>query len=238
MVQKKCKKIQLQARVEEFQSSEKTSIYHNELHKRSVKKNSKLQTESGMIEGHADCAAYLEQSVENLLLHPRNLDLDAQNILLDEVTPGFTEEDIQMLLTPPTKADIWNTICSSNLAADPGSDGIPSLVYQECWPILGDALVEVMTAIFHCQELPPSMRTALMVFGCKPKKPCSLLPKDKRHISFLNCDFKIASGLKKTATHSLSHLQLVAGNNKCMGLTLQEMRSILQASLGTLVVEF
>ena len=124
-----------------------------------------------------------------------------------------------MMLTPPTRDDIWNTICSSNLAAAPGSDGIPSLVYKECWTILGDALLEVMTAIFHCQELPPSMRTALMVFGCKPKKPNSLLPKDKRRISLLNCDFKIASGLearclKKTATHSLSHLQLVAGNNR------------------------
>ena len=216
-----CKKVQHQARVEEFQSSEKSSIYHHELHKRTIKKTSilKLQTELGMIEGHADCAAYLEQSVKNLLLHPADLDTHAQNILLDEVTPVFTEKDIQMLLTPPTREDVWNTICSSNLTAAPGTDGIPSLAYKECWSILGDALVEVMLAIFNCQELPHSMRTALMVFGCKPKKPNSLQPKDKRRISLLNCDFKIASGLearslKKTATHSLSHLQLVAGNNR------------------------
>ena len=57
-----------------------------------------------------------------------------------------------------------------------------------------------------------------MVFGSKPKKPNSLKPQDKRRISLLNSDFKIASGLdegrlKKTLTHSLSPLQLVAGND-------------------------
>ena len=54
---------------------------------------------------------------------------------------------------------------------------------------------------------------------CKTKKAGSILPKDKRRISLLNSDFKIATGLearmlKKTATHSLSHLQLVAGDDR------------------------
>ena len=76
-----------------------------------------------------------------------------------------------------------------------------------------------MIAIFNCQELQPSMKTSLMVFGSKPKKPNSLLPKDKRRISLLNSDFKVATGLearffKKTATHTLSPLQLVAGDDR------------------------
>ena len=58
-----------------------------------------------------------------------------------------------------------------------------------------------------------------MVFGSKPKKPNSLKPQDKRRISLLNSDFKVASGLeaarmKKTLTHTLSHLQLVAGDDR------------------------
>ena len=58
-----------------------------------------------------------------------------------------------------------------------------------------------------------------MVFGSKPKKPNSIKPQDKRRISLLNSDFKIASGLdarklKKTLTHSLSPLQLVAGEDR------------------------
>ena len=76
-----------------------------------------------------------------------------------------------------------------------------------------------MQAIFDGQDLQLSMRTSLMVFGSKPKKPNSILPKDKRRISLLNCDFKVATGLeailyKKTATHTLSPLQLVAGEDR------------------------
>ena len=58
-----------------------------------------------------------------------------------------------------------------------------------------------------------------MVFGAKPKKPLSILPSDKRKISLLNSDFKVASGLeasllKEAASHTLSHLQLVAGGDR------------------------
>ena len=45
------------------------------------------------------------------------------------------------------------------LNAAPGSDGIPSLAYKECWSVLGDPLTDVMLSIFNCQDLQPSMRT-------------------------------------------------------------------------------
>ena len=216
-----CEKVQQQSRADEFQTSEKSSIYHHELHKKVVKKGSilKLKTEDGLLEGHKLCAAHLEQSVEDLLLHPAQLDPVSQQLLVDELTPVFTDKDIKLFLTPPTKQDVWETLCESNLNAAPGSDGIPSLAYKECWPVLGEPLTEVMQAIFDCQDLPLSMRTSLMVFGSKPKKPNSILPKDKRRISLLNCDFKVATGLearlyKKTATHTLSSFQLVAGEDR------------------------
>ena len=58
-----------------------------------------------------------------------------------------------------------------------------------------------------------------MVFGSKPKKTKSLKPSDKRKISLLNSDFKIATGLeakrfKKVTSHTLSPNQLVAGGNR------------------------
>ena len=211
---KESEKVQHQARVDEFQENEKSSIYHHELHKTIVKKSSilKLQTEDGLITGHAACAAQLEQTVEDLLLHPGHLDQVSQQILLDEVTPVFTEKDISMFLSPPSKLDVWETICNSNLNATPGCDGIPSLAYK-------DPVRDVMLAIFNSQDLQPSMRTKLMVFGSKPKKANSLLPKDKIRISLLNIYFKLATGLearkfKKTVTHSLSPLQVVAGEDR------------------------
>ena len=135
------------------------------------------------------------------------------------MVPVFTAEDNKKMLTPPTDADVLETVSSSNLHAAPGTDGLPSLLYKECWSILGTALSDVMRGIWSGKKLQKSMRTSLMVFGSKPKKPSSILPGNKRKISLLNSDFKTATGLeakllKDTATHTLSPLQLVAGSDR------------------------
>ena len=83
-----------------------------------------------------------------------HLDSVSQEILLAEVDPVFTEEDIKLFLSPPSKLDVWDTICNSNLNAAPGSDGIPSLAYKECWSVLGDPLTKVMLAIHACEPIP------------------------------------------------------------------------------------
>ena len=59
-----------------------------------------------MLEGHAACAGYLEQAVGDLLLHPADLDADAQDALLKEVKPVFTEADNKMMVKIPTKDEI------------------------------------------------------------------------------------------------------------------------------------
>ena len=175
----------------------------------------KLQTEESLLEGHDACAAYLERSVEDLLLHPADLDHAAQQALLDELVPVFTEDDNRKLLTKPDSEKVFEVLSASNLHAAPGTDGLPSFLYKHCWDVFKEPLTEVMGDIFDLQTPTCSQRTSLMVFGCKPKKPNSILPRDKRKISLLNSDFKISSGieanlLKSTATHTLSPLQLVA----------------------------
>ena len=84
---------------------------------------------------------------------------------------------------------------------------------------MGDALTAVAQAKFEGEELPSSMRTALMVFGTKPKKANSLKPGDKRRISLLNSDFKILEGLdarrfRKISNHCLSSVQYVGGKDR------------------------
>ena len=219
--QKESEKVQHQSRLDEFQRNEKTTLYHHELLKKVIKKSSilKLQTDMGLLEGHDSCAKFLEQTVEDLLLHPADLDMGAQDTLLKEIDVVFSEQDNQKFLTSPTRDKVFEVLSDSNLLAAPGTDGIPGLLYKEHWDLLGDHITEIMTEIFKCKDLPNSMNTSLMVFGSKPKKPGSLLPKDKRRISLLNSDFKIASGLeashfKSVATHTLSHLQLVAGDDR------------------------
>ena len=84
---------------------------------------------------------------------------------------------------------------------------------------LGDSVTEMVCSIQAGGSPTLSQRTSMMVFGAKPKKSSSILPKDKCRISLLNSDFKIASGLEakhlnSVSTHALSHLQLVAGNDR------------------------
>ena len=220
---RECEKVKHQSRVEDIIQSEKVRIYHHEIHHKHLKKTSILKLEVGneVLEGHSACAKFLEESVSELLLHPVELDRDAQECLLLEVEPVFSDSDNEQLLSPPTKEDVKEVLDSSNLQAAPGSDGITSLLYKVCWDILGDPLTEIMKAIHSGQQPSVSQRTSLMVFGAKPKKLRSLKPGDKRKISLLNSDFKIATGIeakkfKQVSTHTLSPNQLVAGDNRRM----------------------
>ena len=106
--QKESEKVQHQSRIEEFQNNEKTTLYHHELLKKIIKKTSilRLQTENGLLEGHDACAKFLEKTVEDLLLHPAELDEMAQETLLKEVQVVFTEQDNMKFLTSPTKVVI------------------------------------------------------------------------------------------------------------------------------------
>ena len=192
---KECNKIKYQSQVAEHLVDEKVRVYHHELHKRRTRKTSilKLQTSTGMIEGHTACAEFLERTVENLLLNPVNLNPLAQAALLENVEIVFTEDDNIKLLAEPTRQEVIDTLSESNLHAAPGTDGLTSHFYHKCFNIIGDSLTEVVTAVFNGSKPTLSQRTSNMVFGCKPNKSKSHKPEDKRRISLLNSDFKIIS---------------------------------------------
>ena len=219
--QKESEKVLLQSRSDEVCMNEKVRIFHHDLHKKHLKRSSilKLLTESGIVEGHDECAGYLENQVAELLLNPAPVDQTARNIMLGEVEEVFTEKDNESFLSIPAMSDVKEVLSNSNLLAAPGTDGIPSLLYSKCWDVMGPSLTEVVQSISKGGQPTLSMRTCLMVFGSKPKKPNSIKPGDKRRISLLNSDFKIVTGLEahkfgKTATHTLSPVQLVAGSDR------------------------
>ena len=233
--EKESKRVILQARAEDINLNEKVRIYHHDIHKKNIKKAAilKLQTERGLLQGHAECANYLEDQVADLLLHPAPLHQGARDCLLAEVQQVFSEEDNKKFLRIPDEKEVREVLNSSNLLAAPGTDGIPFLLYHECWQILKGSCTKVIQAIFQGNRLPLSMRTSVMVFGSKPKKPHSLKPGDKRRISLLNSDFKLASGIEakrfgNTATYSLSPLQLVAGDDRRIHHGINRARDAIQ----------
>ena len=103
--------------------------------------------------------------------------------MLAEVSTVFTESDNVALLVTPTEKEIKGVLSNSHLLASPGTDGIPSLLYYECWEIMKDSLMEMVISVFEESEPSRSQRESLMVFGSKPKKLQSCKPSDKRRIS-------------------------------------------------------
>ena len=179
-----------------------------------IKKSSilKLQVGSQVIEGHEKVSAFLEQSVEDLLTTPADLCPVAQDSLLSEIKPVFSNEDNELLNKDPTLSEVKKCVASSNMNAAPGNDGLTSFLYQHCWDILGKSLTEVAIAIHNGASPSNSQRTSLMVYGCKANKPAnSTDPNHKRRISLLNADFKIISGIYN---HTLSKAQLSVGSDR------------------------
>ena len=215
-------RIVLISRAEDINTNEKVRIYHHALHRKHINRSSilKLETPTGIVEGHESCAQALEENVASHLLHPALLNPEAQDILLSEVEPCFTDEDNLMLLAEPTKDEVKEVLYTCRSHAAPGTDGLTAYFYKKFWPVIGDSLTDVIIEIF--KGAPPSacMRTSLMVFGNKPgKKAKSLKISDRRKLSLLNVDFKIATGieakrLRQTMVHTISPHQLVTGGDR------------------------
>ena len=94
------------------------------------------------------CSSYFEEQVANLFLSPAPLHLDAREALLEEVHQVFTVQDNQNFMKLSDQKEVKDVLNKSNLLAAPGSDGIPSLLYHECWNILKLKFTEVIQAIF------------------------------------------------------------------------------------------
>ena len=212
----------LESRARDINENEKVRIYHHGLHAKFLKKSSilKLQTTSGIVEGHDACAKALEENVADHLLTPAPLNPLAQDLLLAEVDSCFTAEDNRKLQKLPSKGEVKEVLASCRPHAAPGTDSLTAYFYQKAWNIIGDALVEVVQEVFRGAKPSPCQRTSLMVFGNKPgKKAKSLLISDRRKLSLLNVDFKLMTGIeakriRSTMHRTISPLQLVAGGDR------------------------
>ena len=89
----------------------------------------------------------MEQTVEELLLHPVQLSQAAQDALLQEVDQVFTEADNELLLKPTDKKEVLETLSASNQHAAPGTDGLTSFFYKQCFDTMGEPLTDVVSAV-------------------------------------------------------------------------------------------
>ena len=76
----------------------------------------------------------------------------------------------EKLLKLPSKQDVLDTLAASNQHAAPGTDGLTSFFYKQCFNVMGDPLTDVVLAVFSGEKPTLSQRTSKMVFGSKPEK--------------------------------------------------------------------
>ena len=101
----------MQSKMNDYMESE--PIYHHELHQAHINNSSILKldpTNSKSLNGHRECADFLEKTVSNLLSGEPALNARAQNVLLEEVERVVTKEDNRLLLEPPTKKEILKNL--------------------------------------------------------------------------------------------------------------------------------
>ena len=117
--------------MEDITGSEMVRIHHHEIHKKRAVRSSILQLESksGTVIGHDKCAELLTENAASFLEQEILLDAAAQNTLLDEISPVFTDEDNLTLIKTPDNAEVLEVLKKSNLHAAPGTDGITNYFY-------------------------------------------------------------------------------------------------------------
>ena len=74
---------------------------------------------------------YLEKEVMDLFSNVHHPNQSNEQELLDGMETVFTQEDNEKLLACPDENKIKNVICSANLNAAPGEDGISMIVYKK-----------------------------------------------------------------------------------------------------------
>ena len=126
-----------------------------------------------------------------------------------------------MLVAIPTRSEVEDSLNSSNVYASPGTDSITTFFYKECFHIVGDALTEVVKAVYAGNRPSESQRTSLMLYTTKPR--------DKRRLSMLNSDLKVLTGFevgrhRRVLTHTLCPQQLAAGDERRISFGISQAR--------------
>ena len=104
--------IKVQSKKEDYNEDEQVRIYYHEIHQKHIRKSATPKLNDTLLEGHDECAAFLENSVKEITAGTPNLDEFAQKILLDETEKVFTDKHNKILMEKPTKDEVYK-VCLS-----------------------------------------------------------------------------------------------------------------------------
>ena len=83
--------------------------------------------------------------------------------------------------------EVQNALWSMKLDSAPGADGIPLIVFQECWDILKTPITTMIQRSLEIGHIPNRLKEGLTISLKKPGRHLAKHPKDYRPITMLNC---------------------------------------------------
>ena len=148
------------------------------------------------------------------LFSEEDVDLDAQNWLLDQLSMSLDEEEQTSCEGLLTAEECRKALNGMDTGKSPGIDGLTTEFYLAFWAVLGNDLVEVLNYGFQHGQLSVSQRRGLLSLIFKKGEKKDL--KNWRPISLLCVDYKI--GTKALAARLQKVLPTVLHEDQTCGV--------------------
>ena len=144
--------------------------------------------------------------------------------------PVFSKKDNEMLLALPDLEEVKDVLFSSNLKAAPGTDGLTSLLYKECWDALGPSLHKMVVAVWQGALFERSS-------GCKLHRDpatgkCQVLPLGRWRGTLQQEDIPHPY-MKLTGSLAMVGVELTACWMRTRQVNCEELRSRVQKTVGS-----
>ena len=189
----KSQKLAELAKCKWFNEGEKSNKYFLNL----LKRRNNETTMNLLSDG--ETTASTQEDIENLVMKFYSKLYNIDETVNDDynsffpVLPQLSEADRCMLDSPITLDEMWETLKDTN-ESSPGPDGIPYLVYKECWEVLGQFILKSWQFSKEKGILPEFNRLSTIKLIPKEGKDPGQIG-NWRPITLSNCDLKIITKL-------------------------------------------
>ena len=96
------------------------------------------------------------------LFSEEEVDMEAQNWLLDQLSMSFNEQEQTSCEGLLTVEECCEALSGMNTGKSPGIDGLTAELYLVFWAVIGNGLVEVLNYGFQNGQLSVSQRRGLL----------------------------------------------------------------------------
>ena len=122
-------------------------------------------------------------------LHKRDqTDLAKQNLFLDNITAGLSDQQKNNLQVDLSKHEIETAISQMAKGKTPGPDGLSIEFYTHCWSIVKHEFIYVLREMFSSQSIEPQIKTGYLTLIHKKGHKNEIA--NYRPILLLNYDLK------------------------------------------------